>query len=141
MKNKRINIGQARPPSLRSGVSGQALVVLLVFMVVAIIMTTMAVALVIINATAASEVEQGDMALKLAESGAENALLRLVRDPTYTGTEITPLAGGTMTATVSAGNPIIIKSTGAYGQFIRMASVSARFIDTVLTIQNWQEAL
>lgn len=119
--------------------NGQALVVLLVFMVVSIIMTTMAVALVIINATAASEVEQGDMALKLAESGAENALIRLVRDPAYTGTETTSLAGGTTIATVSAGNPIIIKSSGIYGQFVRKASVSAGFVDTVLTVQHWQE--
>lgn len=119
--------------------NGQALVVLLVFMVVSIIMTTMAVALVIINATAASEVEQGDMALKLAESGAENALLRLVRDPQYVGTETISLAGGTMIATVSAGNPTIIKSTGIFGQFVRKASVSASFVDTILTIQRWQE--
>lgn len=119
--------------------NGQALVVLLVFMVVAIMMTTMAVALVIVNATAASEVEQGDMALKLAESGADNALLRLVRDPSYTGTDTLTLSGGTAIATVSAGNPIIIKSTGIYGQFVREASVSATFVDTVLTIVHWQE--
>lgn len=128
MKNKKQN-------------SGQALVVLLVFMVVAIIMTTMAVALVIINATAASQVEQGDMALKLAESGAENALLRLVRDPTYTGTETLALGSGSVTATVSAGNPIIITSRGVQGQFIRVASVSASFVNTILTIQRWREVL
>ena len=119
--------------------SGQALVVLLVFMVVAIMMTTMAVALVIVNATAASQVEQGDMTLKLAESGAENALLRLVRDPTYTGSETFTLGTGTVTATVSAGNPIIITSRGVQGSFVRVASVSASFVNTVLIIQSWQE--
>ncbi len=119
--------------------SGQALVILLVFMVVAIIMTTMAVALVIINATAASDVEQGDMALKLAESGAENALLRLVRDPTYIGTETLTLDGGQVTATVSGTGPIIITSQGRQGNFIRTASVSASFASTVLTINNWRE--
>lgn len=118
---------------------GQALVFLLVFMVISIIMTTMAVALVIINATAASQIEQGDMTLKLAESGAENALLRLVRDPTYTGTETFTLGSGSITATVSAGNPIIITSRGTQGQFARSASVSAIFVNTVLTVTNWQE--
>lgn len=121
--------------------NGQALVVLLVFMVVAIVMTTMAVALVIINATAASQVEQGDMAWKLAESGAENALLRLVRDPAYTGTESLTIGDGTVTATVSGTNPIIITSSGVQGQFVRVASVSADFVDTVLTIQRWREVL
>lgn len=120
--------------------SGQALVMLLVFMVVAIIMTTMAVALVIINATAASQVEQGDMALKLAESGAENAILRLMRNPAYTGTETFTIDTGQVTATVSGVNPIIISSQGRQGTFVRTASVSASFVDTVLTIYSWREA-
>jgi len=119
--------------------NGQALVVLLVFMVVAIMMTTMAVALVIINATAASQVEQGDSALKLAESGVENALLRLVRNPMYTGAETLALDGGSVTATVSAGNPIIITSRGVQGQFVRSASVSASFVNTILTVLSWKE--
>ncbi len=119
--------------------SGQALVVLLVFMVVAIFMTTMAVALVIVNATAVSQVEQGDMALKLAQSGADNALLRLIRNPSYTGTETFTLDTGQVTATVSGGNPIIIMSQGKLGGFVRSASVSASFVDSVLTINSWRE--
>jgi hypothetical protein len=125
---------------MKKNQQGQALVLLLVFMVLAIIMTTMAVALVIINATAASQVEQGDMALKLAESGADNALLRLMRNPTYSGTETLPLDSGQVTATVSATNPIIIMSEGKVGAFVRTASVSASFVKTVLTIYSWREA-
>ena len=120
---------------------GQALVVLLVFMMVSIIMTTMAVALVIINATAASGVEQGEMALLIADSGAENALLRLVRNPAFTGTETFTIDGGSVAATVSAGTPIIITSKGQMGQFIRTASVTATFVDSVLTVNSWNEAL
>lgn len=118
---------------------GQALVVLLVFMVVSIIMTTMAVALVIINATAASQTEQGDMTLKFAESGADNALLRLIRNPSYTGTETFSIDAGQVTATVSGTNPIIIMSQGRFGAFVRTASVSASFVNTVLTINSWRE--
>ena len=119
---------------------GQALVILLVFMVVAIIMTTMAVALVSINATAASHVEQGDMAWKLAETGADNALLRLMRNPAFTGTETFSIESGQVTATVSGTNPIIIMSEGRQGEFVRKASVSASFVNTVLTIHSWREA-
>src|SRR4030042_2176700 len=117
---------------------GQVLVVLLVFMVVAITTTMMAVALIIINATAASQVEQGDMALKFAQSGADNALLRLMRNPNYTGTETLTIDTGQVTATVSAGNPIIIMSQGRQGGFVRSTSVSASFVDTVLTINSWR---
>jgi Tfp pilus assembly protein PilX len=134
MKKIKKNNSQALRQS-----SGQAMVVLLVFMIVAIIMTTMAVALVIINATSASKVEQGDMALKLAESGEENALLRLMRNPSYTGTETFTIDTGQITATVSGTNPIIIRSQGRLGEFVRTASVSASFVDTVLTINSWRE--
>lgn len=108
-------------------------------MILAIIMTTMAVALVSINATAASQVEQGDMAWKLAESGADNALLRLMRNPAYSGTETFTLDSGKVTATVSGTNPIIIMSEGKQGEFVRKASVSASFVNTVLTIYSWRE--
>ncbi len=126
---------------MKKNQQGQALVILLVFMVVAIIMTTMAVALVSINATAASQVEQGDMALKLAESGADNALLRLMRSPAYSGTETFTLGSGQVTATVSGTNPIIIMSEGRQGTFVRTASVSASFVNTVLTVHSWREVL
>lgn len=118
---------------------GQALVVLLVFMMISIVITSMAVSLVIINSTAASETEQGEMAVKIAESGIENALIRLIRNPSYTVTETLTLDDGTVTATISGSNPIIIVSRGTVGNFVRSASVSAQFIDTVLTIHSWQE--
>jgi hypothetical protein len=124
---------------MKKNQKGQALVLLLVFMVLAIVMTTMAVALVSINATAASKVEQGDMALKLAESGADNALLRLIRNPTYRGTETLILDTGQITATVSGTNPIIIMSEGRQGTFVRTASVSASFVNTMLTIHSRRE--
>lgn len=119
-------------------VRGQALVVLLVFMTVAIIMTTMAVALLIINANAASHVEQGDMAAAIARSGAENAVLRLERNPAYAGETLT-VDGGSATVTVTGVSPLTITSVGIYNGFIRTAVVSASFVDTVLTVHSWQE--
>src|SRR5437762_7980451 len=99
--------------------SGQALVILLVFMVVGIVMTTMAVAIVIVNATAASQIELGEDALKLAESSAENAVLRLLRNPSFNQTETLTLGGGTAVATISGTNPITIVATGTIGSYVR----------------------
>ncbi|OGG34951.1 hypothetical protein A2363_01880 [Candidatus Gottesmanbacteria bacterium RIFOXYB1_FULL_47_11] len=117
---------------------GQALVVLLVFMVVAITMTTMAVALLVINANAASQVEQGDMAVAIAQSGAENAILRLARNPGYTGETLT-VDGGSATVTVTGTNPLTVTSVGTYNGFVRGVVASASFLDTVLTVNSWQE--
>ena len=117
---------------------GQALVVLLVFMVVAITMTTMAVALLVINANAASQVEQGDMAVAIARSGAENAILRLARNPAYTGETLT-FDGGSATVTVTGTNPLTVTSVGTYNGFVRTTVVSASFDDTILTVNSWRE--
>ncbi|KKW11330.1 MAG: hypothetical protein UY49_C0004G0007 [Microgenomates group bacterium GW2011_GWC1_49_7] len=113
--------------------------VLLAFMVIAIIVTTMAVALVIINSQAASEVEQGETAIRVAESGAENALLRLIRNPAYTGTETLTIDGGSATVSITGTNPISIESVGTVGDFVRRVGIDARFEDTILVIDSWQE--
>ncbi len=64
---------------------GQALVILLVFMAIAVTVTTAAVVMMVVGSTAASKYERSQAAYATAESGAENALLRLLRDPNYTG--------------------------------------------------------
>lgn len=117
---------------------GQALVILLVFMVIAIVLTTTAVAMTIINASGASHVEQGDQALKIAESGAENALLRLVRDPFYRGSETLTINGANATVEVSGTNPVTVVSTGTYGVFMRVVEVTAE-TNSEVTVISWKE--
>jgi len=56
---------------------GQTLVLLLVFMAMAITITTAAVMVTVVNSQMGSKWEQGEAALAVAESGAENALIRL----------------------------------------------------------------
>ena len=123
---------------MKYNTSGQALVILLVYMVIAMITTSMAVALVIINATSTSHVEQGDMALNTAESGAENALIRLIRTPNYTGETLT-VGGGSATVTVSGSSDKTILSEGVIGGYERNVQVVVRFLGGVMTILSWQE--
>src|SRR5438105_3780783 len=65
--------------------SGQSLVTLLVFVSVALIVTGAAVSLSITNARSATTYLGGERALEAAQSGAENALLQLLRNPNYSG--------------------------------------------------------
>ncbi len=120
------------------GEKGQALVMLLVFMVISITITTAAVGIIMANSMSVSRVEQGVAALTVAESGAENALLRLIRNPNYGGESLT-LDGGNATVTVTGVNPKTIQSQGTVGSFSRTVQIQATITNTILTVNSWQE--
>ncbi len=86
-----------------------------------------------------NQAEQGEMALRIAESGAENALLRLVRNPSYGGGETLTIDGGSATVNVSGSTPIIVESAGTSGDFTRVVEVQAHFENTILRIDSWRE--
>ena len=69
---------------------GQTLVILLTYMVIAIIVTTASIALVLNSSRGTDKVYQGANSLDIAESGAETAMIKLIRDPNYSG-EIFPI--------------------------------------------------
>lgn len=122
---------------VRSNQSGQALVILLIFISVTVIITTVAVMLIIVTSSGASSYEQSNTAYDIAESGAENAILRLLRDPTYMGETLT-VGTGTATITVTGSGTQTITSIGRYGTYLRKIQVVI-LSDDVETIQSWTE--
>lgn len=118
--------------------AGQTLVALLAFMATALIITTGAVAVTIANLQSASEYSQGEAALQVAESGADNALERLVRDPSYTGETLT-VGTGTATITVSGSPSYTITSVGKVGNFRRTIQVSAARSNEIVSVTSWSE--
>ena len=114
---------------------GQAVVTLLFFMVIAISIITSIVIIVVNSATSGSNVEQGTVAYYSAETGAENALLRLLRDPNYTG-ETMNVNGATVTIVVSSNT---ITSTAAYANSIRKVQVQTLYNNNVLSVSSWKE--
>jgi hypothetical protein len=117
---------------------GQTLVVLLIFMTMAITVTSMAVVLIINNTQAASRMEQGNLAYTVAESGMENALMRLLRNPSYTGETLT-INSGTATITVTGSNPMTVLSVGSWNSFTRRIQVTAAYVNGFLSVSSWQE--
>ena len=117
---------------------GQALVVLLLYMIIAISLTTTAVAMGISNSLTTTQEEEANHALEVAESGTENAILRLLRDTQYLGETLT-VAGGTATVTVSGDDTKTITSVGTIGNFSRTLQVEVTFTDGVLTVTSWSE--
>lgn len=121
---------------------GQALITLLFFAIVGITITSAAIVMILVNSLSGTKQQQGDIAYDVAQSGAENGLLRLIRDPTYTG-ETLPIGNGTATITVTgtgtSGNPYVILSKGTIGNFMREEQITATYQNSLLTVTSRQE--
>lgn len=117
---------------------GNALITLLFFALITIIVTSAAIVMLMINSGAVTTVQQGNDAYSIAESGVENALLRLLRNPSYTG-EVLTIGSGTATITVTGGTTKTIISKGTIGNFERSIQVVATYTNNVLTVTSWDE--
>lgn len=112
---------------------GQALIVLLVLMTVMIMVTSVSVVLVLVNSQNASTAQMGEEALGAAESGVENALISMLRDPYG-------YSGDGFGVTVSPGNfPKIITATGSSNYIRRTLEVGVLYNDNRLSISYWRE--
>lgn len=119
--------------------SGQTLTALLVFMAIATTITAAAVVVIISGSTAASKYQQGIMTMQFAESAGENALLRLLRNPNYTG-ETLPVDGGSAVITVTGTTTKVIDVTATFGNFTRKMRLNAGYINGALTVTPpWTE--
>lgn len=121
--------------------TGETLVTLLVFMVVAITITTSAAMVLLNNSLNSSKIQAGQDATYVAESGIEDALLRLLRDPTFSGETLAVGSGtATVSVTVTGPNSKIITSVGRIYNFTRTIQVNAGYSGgTLLITPPWQE--
>jgi hypothetical protein len=118
--------------------AGQALVTLLFFVLISLTITSGAIIIIIANSISASKLEDGVIAYYTAESGVENALLQLLRDPGYSG-ETLEIEGTTATVTVSGNNPKTVVSVGKNGNFKRTVSAQMNYVNGYYTVSNWKE--
>lgn len=118
--------------------NGQSLITLLFFMTIAITIISAATVVLFINAQGVTKFQEGTSVYYIAESGIENAILRLLRNPAYTG-ETLPVGDGSAEIQVVNGDPIIITSKGTVGDFSRKIEVQAGYTNNVLTITSWKE--
>lgn len=117
---------------------GQTLVILLTYMVIAVIVTTASIALVINSSKGTDKVYQGANSLDIAESGAETAMIKLLRDSTYTGETLT-VGNGQAVITVTGTNPKTILSKGTLNNFTRTIQVIVNTSNNTLTATSWKE--
>jgi hypothetical protein len=127
-------------PKAKAFQSGQALIVLLFFVIVAITIAASAAFIIAANSTAASNVVEGIAAKEMADSGAESAMLGLLRfNDSYTG-ETLSVNGGTVVVTVTGGVTKTITSTATNGNFIKKVVVIVDYSNNVLSApSSWKE--
>lgn len=118
--------------------SGQALVTLLVFSAVAIIIASAATVVTIINARSTGTFAQTESTLAIAEAGADNAILQILRNPNYVS-ETVNIGDGTATITASGTTTKTIISEGKIGNLRRKIEVTGTYNNTVFAISSWSE--
>ena len=116
---------------------GQTLVTLLVFTVVAIAITSTAISIMINITRSASIVESRIIASQAAESGIENAIIRVLRDPEYAG-ETLQIGDASVEISVAGSDPIVITADATYGSYIQTVQTTIAYVDNSLTISDWE---
>lgn len=121
---------------------GQALITLLFFTVIGVTVTSAAVVMILVNSLSGAKQQQGEVAYSIAQSGAENGLLRLLRNPSYTG-ETLSIGSGSATIAVSGSgttsDPYVMVSKGTNGSFLREVEVRATYINNLLSVTSRKE--
>lgn len=115
---------------------GQTLVSLLVFSVMALTVAA-AATVIMINSAQATQITQGRTnAANAAESGVENALLRLIRNPSYSGETLT-VDTASVIITVTGTTTKTITSEATVGSYVYTAQATAEYVNNRLTVTSW----
>lgn len=113
---------------------------MLYIMIIGVLVTTGAVYSLISNTQSASFFESGSQAYAAAENGVENALLRLIRNPSYSGETLTMDGGQGVVITVNtASGTSVIMSSGTYGNTMKQVEVKVHYNGGVLYIDSWKD--
>lgn len=127
------------PPLFSLTGRGQALITLLFYVMIILVITTGAVMLIATNALSTTRLQESILAYSVAEAGAENAVIRVLRDPSYAGETNLAVGEGDVDIEVTPGNPVVIVSTGTLNNFKRKIEVSLTRTSGFYNILSWKE--
>ncbi len=93
------------------------------------------------SSRASYAIEQSDTAKALANACADQGLLRIKKEPSYSGTTNLNLGAGTCSYTIQnlGGESRIINASGTTGTIIRKVKISISAITPSINISSWQE--
>ncbi len=126
--------------------SGQGLVMLLFFVMIGITIAATATSIISSNSLSATDVEQGEIARTMAETGIERAILQILRtDGAYTSEILTNANipewedGWKVEITATGSSNLVIDSTAQAGKYVRRVEVTASYVDNELVLNSWKE--
>lgn len=112
---------------------------MLFFTLIGITVISSAVFIIITNSKGSAKLQQSVVAYEIAQSGAENAMLQLLRNPAYLG-EVMTIGDGTATIQVSSNSgTFTITSKGQSGNFIKKVQVIGTYQNYVITFSQIKE--
>lgn len=121
--------------------SGQTMIILVFFVVTALAVVVAAIFIMSASLTATADLENGMEVKQLADSGAEEALIRLERDPSFSGESYT-VGDTSISITISGSTTYTIDVTAtSSNNFVRKVEVLANYNNNVLTVSSWKEKI
>jgi len=117
---------------------GQALIMVILIGIIALIAVVSAATLVISELKKNTTVSFGVSQYQITYGALENALMRVLRDPNYTGETVT-LATSTCIITVSGSSPKTVEARCSDGTYSRKINATATFTGGVMAVSGISE--
>jgi hypothetical protein len=116
--------------------NGFAAVTLIIFMAIALTITTAATTIIVVNNISASQSARSLQAYYLAESGMEEGIINYLRNPNYTGTNgDIDMGEGIVNVSITGGTMVSIAKVAG---FERTLNAQLNYNGS-LTVSDWKE--
>lgn len=119
--------------------NGQTIVILLLVSLMLVFMVTTTVAVVFSLLKDTTVQAQGEQAMAIAQSAAQNAVLRILRDPNYAGEAGITIGGGVADITVTGGSSKTVTAVSTYYLTSRRVEVDLTMVGGEWEVIDWRE--
>lgn len=122
--------------------SGQILTSVLVFMAFGLSVIALSATLTIINIQNTGKLSRSEQASVYAEAGAEEAILRLIRDPGYSGGTLALSSDATIAIQIATNDTSrTVTSTATYSGFTKKIQAVVSLANSKATLISWKQII
>ena len=114
------------------------MITLLVFVIIGMTVISVSAEMIMVNSLGGTRQQLGEAAYNVADSGIEDALLRFLRYPNYTG-DTFAVGTGVVEVTRSGTGPYVFLSKGTVGNYVRKIQVTVTYQDNLVKVLEKKE--